>query len=147
MLVSSAILVQNYEKRFKRKESGSITEMEKGMNNSKGGSKMKKLSEEKCVPCSEGADPLKHEEIEEHLQEVEGWENIEDKKIEKAFKFKDFADALDFTNKVGAIAEEEGHHPNIHLSWGRVKIQLYTAKIKGLHLNDFILAAKIDEIA
>ena len=108
---------------------------------------MTKLKDSKCVPCSEGADPLKHDEIEEHLKEVNSeWENIEDKKIERSFKFKDFAEALEFTNKVGEIAEEEGHHPNINLSWGRVKIQLYTAKIKGLHLNDFILAAKIDEI-
>lgn len=108
---------------------------------------MADLVDQKCVPCSEGAEPLKHDEIEAYLSSIaDGWENIEDKKIEKVYKFKDFAQALEFTNKIGEIAEEEGHHPNIHLAWGMVKVQLFTSKIQGLHLNDFIMAAKIDDI-
>ena len=66
--------------------------------------------------------------------------------MERIFKFKDFKEALEFTNKVGGIAEAEGHHPDITLSWGRVIITLWTHKIKGLHENDFIMAAKIDEL-
>ncbi|NLJ99179.1 MAG: 4a-hydroxytetrahydrobiopterin dehydratase [Tissierellia bacterium] len=66
--------------------------------------------------------------------------------LKKEYKFKNFKDALDFTNKVGSLAEEEGHHPDIYLSWGKVVIKLWTHKIDGLHKNDFILAAKIDEI-
>lgn len=108
---------------------------------------MTELSNQKCVPCSIGAEPLNHVEIENYIKSLsEGWTSIDDKKLEKTFKFKDFAEALDFTNKVGKIAEEEEHHPNISLGWGYVKINLYTHKIKGLHLNDFILASKIDEI-
>lgn len=108
---------------------------------------MTNLNDQKCVPCSTGAEPLNHIEIENYLKSLsEGWTNLEDKKIEKTFKFKDFKSALDFTNAVGEIAEEEGHHPNISLGWGYVKITLSTHKIKGLHLNDFILASKIDKI-
>lgn len=108
---------------------------------------MTNLNDQKCVPCSIGAEPLNHIEIENYLKSLsEGWTNLEDKKIEKTFKFKDFKSALDFTNAVGEIAEEEGHHPNISLGWGYVKITLSTHKIKGLHLNDFILASKIDKI-
>lgn len=108
---------------------------------------MTNLNEQKCVPCSIGAEPLNHVEIENYLKSIsEGWTSIEDKKLEKTFKFNNFTEALDFTNKVGNIAEEEGHHPNISLGWGYVKISLYTHKIKGLHLNDFILASKIDKI-
>ncbi len=108
---------------------------------------MTNLNDQKCVPCSIGAEPLNHIEIENYLKSLsEGWTNLEDKKIEKTFKFKDFKSALDFTNAVGEISEEEGHHPNISLGWGYVKITLSTHKIKGLHLNDFILASKIDKI-
>ncbi len=108
---------------------------------------MADLASKKCIPCSFGAPTLMEDEIMELMKSLkEGWEVIDNKKLKKTFKFKDFKEALDFTNKVGAIAEEEGHHPNIHLSWGRVAIELWTHKIGGLHENDFILAAKIDEI-
>ncbi|NLX62046.1 MAG: 4a-hydroxytetrahydrobiopterin dehydratase [Tissierellia bacterium] len=108
---------------------------------------MADLASKKCIPCSVGAPTLMEDEIMELMKSLkEGWEVIDNKKLKKTFKFKDFKEALDFTNKVGAIAEEEGHHPNIHLSWGRVAIELWTHKIGGLHENDFILAAKIDEI-
>lgn len=108
---------------------------------------MDNLLEKKCVPCSIGAFPLTKDEIEEYLKDLkEGWKVIDDIKIEKTFKFKDFKEALDFTNKVGALAEKEGHHPDIYLSWGKVIIYLWTHKIKGLHENDFIMATKIDTL-
>ncbi|NLY67426.1 MAG: 4a-hydroxytetrahydrobiopterin dehydratase [Tissierellia bacterium] len=109
---------------------------------------MADLASKKCIPCSVGAPSLMEDEIEELKKSLkEGWEVIDNKKLKKIFKFRNFKEALDFTNKIGAIAEEEGHHPDIHLSWGRVVIELWTHKIGGLHENDFILAAKIDKIA
>ncbi len=108
---------------------------------------MTDLLSKKCIPCSIGATPLDMEEIHEYLKTLkEGWQVVEDKYIEKAYKFKDFREALDFTNKIGELAEGEGHHPDIYLSWGKVIVKLWTHKIKGLHENDFILAAKIDQI-
>lgn len=105
------------------------------------------LKDKKCIPCSAGAPSLTPEEIQEYLKDVkEGWELREDKFIEKTFKFKNFRQALDFTNQVGELAEEEGHHPDIFLAWGRVVVKLWTHKIGGLHENDFIMASKIDNI-
>lgn len=112
-----------------------------------GGVNMGELLEKKCIPCSISTDPLNEEEINEYMEDLEdGWDVVENKKISKIYNFKDFKEALDFTNKVGNVAEEEGHHPIIILSYGRVKIKLYTHKINGLHENDFIMAAKIDNI-
>lgn len=108
---------------------------------------MSDLTSKKCVPCSIGAIPLNADEIQGFLKSLnEDWEVKDNKQIERTFKFKDFKEALDFTNKVGAIAEAEGHHPDICLAWGKVIVTLWTHKIKGLHENDFILAAKIDEL-
>lgn len=108
---------------------------------------MKDLLSKKCIPCSIGAIPLDSEEIEGYVKEIkDGWVVVDNKHLEKTFKFTDFKEALDFTNKVGALAEEEGHHPDICLSWGKVVLRLWTHRIKGLHENDFILAAKIDKI-
>lgn len=108
---------------------------------------MTKLNEKKCVPCSVGAIPLNKEEITDFLKDLEeGWELKEDKFIEKTYKFKNFKEALKFTNQVGEIAEEEGHHPDIFLSWGKVVIKLWTHKIEGLHENDFIMASKFDKM-
>lgn len=108
---------------------------------------MNNLLSKKCIPCSINTDPLAPDEIDNLFKDLKsGWEVIEYKYIEKTFKFNDFKQALDFTNKVGELAESEGHHPDIYLAWGRVVIKLWTHKIKGLHENDFILAAKIDEI-
>ncbi len=116
--------------------------------NKKDGEFMADLASKKCIPCSVGAPSLMEDEIEELKKSLkEGWEVIDNKKLKKIFKFRNFKEALDFTNKIGAIAEEEGHHPDIHLSWGRVVIELWTHKIGGLHENDFILAAKIHKIA
>lgn len=108
---------------------------------------MSDLLSKKCIPCSIGADPLNKEEIGNLFKELKkGWSVVEEKHLEKTYKFKDFKQALDFTNLVGNLAENEGHHPDIYLSWGEVKIKLWTHKIKGLHENDFILASKIDAI-
>ncbi len=108
---------------------------------------MKDLRSKKCVPCSIGAIPLNADEIQDLLKALDkNWDVIDDIQIERTFKFKDFKEALEFTNKVGDLAEAEGHHPDICLSWGKVEITLWTHKIKGLHENDFILAAKIDNL-
>lgn len=105
------------------------------------------LKHKKCVPCEGGVKPLTPEEYGAFLRnEIHGWHDVEQKKIEKEFKCKNFKQALDFINKIGAIAEEEGHHPDVCFGWGYVKVTLWTHAIGGLSENDFILAAKIDEI-
>lgn len=105
------------------------------------------LISQKCVPCEGGTKPLTKEEANPYLEEVKNWQLEEDdKKIERKFKFKDFKEALDFVNKVGEIAEQEGHHPDIELGYGKVEIELWTHAIGGLSVNDFILAAKINKL-
>ncbi len=105
------------------------------------------LAEKKCVPCEGGAEPLTRAEAEKFLHEVKGWMLWPDgKTISKSLRFKDFAAAFAFATKVAAIAEEEGHHPDLLISWGRVEVELSTHSIGGLSENDFILAAKIDRI-
>ncbi len=107
---------------------------------------MANLEDKKCVPCEVGGIPLVKSEIEDYLKDLKGWNNIDDKKIQKEYKFKNFVHAMEFANKITEIAEEEGHHPTLTISWGRVVVNLYTNKINGLHENDFIMAAKIDKI-
>jgi len=105
------------------------------------------LSQEKCIPCSVGTPALEGEELKNLMNEIEDeWELIEDKKIIRKFSFDDFAEALDFVNKVGDIAEEKGHHPDIELGWGRAKVSFMTHKIDGLSRNDFIMASLVDEL-
>lgn len=106
------------------------------------------LTSKTCVPCQGGVPPLESDEVEEMLTEVQGWDLLggSPPKIQKKFKFKDFTEALDFVNEVGELAEEEGHHPDIEISYNEVTLQLYTHAIDGLHENDFIVAAKIDEL-
>ena len=101
---------------------------------------------QKCVPCHGGILPLAGPELRRLQAQLNNWSVWEDHHLLKTFKFSDFASALAFVNKVGEIAEGQGHHPNIFLSWGMVKIELWTHAIEGLSLNDFILAAKIDQI-
>jgi len=103
------------------------------------------LSQKKCIPCSKGTPPLKGDLLKSLQKQLQpGWKVIDEKRLEKEYAFKDFKEALIFTHKVGVLAEQEGHHPDIHLSWGKVKIELWTHKINGLSENDFILAAKCD---
>ncbi len=104
------------------------------------------LANRNCVPCRGGMPPLGGEQLQNILTQVDQWELIEDRLIERMFKFPDFVAALAFVNKVGELAEQQGHHPDIHLSWGKVKIQLQTHKINGLSESDFILAARIDQL-
>jgi 4a-hydroxytetrahydrobiopterin dehydratase len=104
------------------------------------------LTKKKCEPCEGGTKPLTPDEYDAYLHnELSGWHDVDEKKIEKHYKFKDFQEALDFVSKVGQIAEEEGHHPDIYLhNWNKVRLTLTTHAIHGLSVNDFILAAKID---
>ncbi|MCL5774304.1 MAG: 4a-hydroxytetrahydrobiopterin dehydratase [Firmicutes bacterium] len=104
------------------------------------------LLEKKCVPCEGGVPPFTIEEAEKYLSQVKEW-NPGENFIEKEFKFKNFRQALEFVNKVGKIAESEAHHPDIFIhSYRKVKIILSTHAIKGLSENDFIIAAKIDQL-
>ncbi len=106
---------------------------------------MKELVKKKCMPCIAGSIPLKGEYLTSYLKELdEGWRVIDEHHIEKEYVFKDFKEALAFTNDLGTLADDQGHHPDIHLSWGEVKVLLWTHKIKGLSENDFIMAAKSD---
>jgi len=89
--------------------------------------------------------PLTGEQIKPLADQVEDWHVIKNHHIEKEFKFPDFKTALDFTNRIGAVAEEQGHHPDIYLAWGKVGVKIWTHKIDGLTESDFILAAKIDK--
>lgn len=107
---------------------------------------MSELASKKCVPCKGGVSPLKGEALLTLQKQVEGWDVVEEHHLSKTFKFPDFRKALDFVNKVGEIAEQEGHHPAITLTWGKVEIKIYTHKINGLTESDFILAAKIDTL-
>jgi 4a-hydroxytetrahydrobiopterin dehydratase len=105
------------------------------------------LASEKCVPCRGGVPALKGEALASVARELGGsWRVVDGHHLEKSFPFPDFASALAFTNKVGALAEEEGHHPDIHLAWGNVRITIWTHKIDGLTRSDFVLAAKIDRL-
>jgi 4a-hydroxytetrahydrobiopterin dehydratase len=105
------------------------------------------LAKEECVPCKGGVPPLKGAELASVARELgASWRVVDEHHLEKEFRFPDFEQALSFTNAVGAIAEREGHHPDIHLAWGKVGIEIWTHKIDGLTRSDFILAAKIDHI-
>ncbi len=108
---------------------------------------MTDLTQKKCVPCEGGTVPLQEAQIQEYLSQLKtAWGVIEQKKIRKEFKFKDFKEALNFVNQVGELAEQENHHPDISLAWGKVVIELSTHAINGLSENDFILAAKIEQM-
>lgn len=105
------------------------------------------LAKKKCVPCAGGVPHLKGKELHELLSKLNSsWKIIEDRKLEKEYEFSDFRHALSFTNKIGEVAEHEGHHPDIYLAWGKVKVMIWTHKINGLTESDFILAAKCDEV-
>jgi len=107
---------------------------------------MSELAQENCIPCRGGVPPLKGEEL-DALQEKLGndWQIINEHHLEKEYIFADFRQALDFTVKVGEVAENQDHHPDIYLVWGKVKLTIWTHKIDGLTESDFILAAKADQ--
>ena len=108
---------------------------------------MSDLASKQCVPCRGGVPPLKGADLAAISAKVQGWQVVNEHHITKSFKFPDFVAALAFVNKVGALAEEQGHHPDIFLAWGRADVTIWTHKIDGLTESDFILAAKIDRIA
>lgn len=110
---------------------------------------MDDLLHSSCVPCRGGVPPLTKDEIAKFLPRVPGWQVIEKDgiaRLAREFKLKDFRAALDFANRVGELAEREQHHPDLHVAWGKVVVETWTHKIRGLHPNDFILAAKIDAL-
>src|ERR1051326_1805008 len=104
------------------------------------------LAEKHCVPCRGGVPPLKGEALEQMKAQVTGWNVVDEHHLEKSRAFPDFRTALDFVNRVGAIAEAEGHHPDLYLSWGKVRVKIWTHKSDGLTESDFILASKIDAL-
>jgi len=107
---------------------------------------MIELSDKKCVPCKGGVPPLKGTALNELFNELkEGWELINDHYLEKTFRFKNFKQALAFTNLIGELAEQENHHPDFYLAWGKVKLTIWTHKIDGLTESDFVFAAKSDQ--
>lgn len=111
---------------------------------------MTTLVQERCVACRPDSPRVTAEEIAELKPQIPEWDIVERDgipRLERTYRFKNFAEALEFTNRVGALAEEEGHHPAILTEWGKVTVSWWTHKIKGLHRNDFIAAAKTDQIA
>ncbi|HZL57962.1 MAG TPA: 4a-hydroxytetrahydrobiopterin dehydratase [Bryobacteraceae bacterium] len=105
------------------------------------------LADKVCVPCRGGVPALKGSALEVLKSEVPGWDVVNEHHLHKLYKFPDFKTALDFVNRAGAIAEEQGHHPDLLLTWGSVGITIFTHKIDGLTESDFILAAKIDRVS
>jgi len=108
---------------------------------------MTTLAEKECVPCKGGSPALKGQELKELAQQLDGgWKVVDEHHLEKEYKFPDFRQALDFTNKVGELAEAQGHHPDIFLAWGKVRLTIWTHKINGLSESDFVMAAKTDRL-
>ncbi|HLK47116.1 MAG TPA: 4a-hydroxytetrahydrobiopterin dehydratase [Bryobacteraceae bacterium] len=104
------------------------------------------LAQKQCVPCRGGVPPLKGAELDNLKRQVPGWDVVNEHHLKKSYAFPDFVKALAFVNQAGAIAEEQGHHPDLYLSWGKVGVEIWTHKIDGLTESDFILAAKLDRI-
>jgi 4a-hydroxytetrahydrobiopterin dehydratase len=110
---------------------------------------VKPLVEMKCIPCQGGEPTVTEQEMAELVPVVPNWQIVEENgvnKLERVFKFKNFNQALAFTNRVGEIAEEQGHHPELLTGWGKVEVTWWTHKINGLHKNDFVMAAKTDSL-
>jgi 4a-hydroxytetrahydrobiopterin dehydratase len=104
------------------------------------------LADKSCAPCKGGTPPLKGKALEDLHSEIPEWDVVDEHHLKRAFTFPDFASALAFVNKVGDVAEKEGHHPDILLSWGKAEVTTWTHSINGLSEGDFILAAKIERI-
>jgi 4a-hydroxytetrahydrobiopterin dehydratase len=107
---------------------------------------MSGLASRECVPCRGGVPPLKGDELQRLSGELGDWSVVNEHHLSKVFKFRDFAGSLAFVNRVGQLAEQQGHHPDICFGWGRAEITIWTHKIDGLTESDFILAAKIDDL-
>lgn len=108
---------------------------------------MSDLASRQCVPCRGGVPPLKGAALQNLLGQLGGgWQAVNEHHLEKEYRFQDFREALDFTNRVGEMAEQQDHHPDIYLAWGKVKLTLWTHKIDGLTESDFVFAAKADTL-
>lgn len=108
-----------------------------------------KLNTIQCEACRAGAPAVSDESAAAYMEQIPEWSIVEEsgvKRLKRVFEFKNFAEALAFTNQVGALAEEAGHHPDLLTQWGKVTVQWWTHKIGGLHLNDFVMAAKTDTL-
>ena len=109
---------------------------------------MSELADKTCTPCRGGVPPLEGEELDRLAEKLGGgWRVVDGHHLEKEYRFPDFRQALEFTNRIGELAEEVNHHPNIFLTWGRVRVELWTHKIDGLNEADFVWAAKADRLA
>ena len=107
---------------------------------------MSDLAKKTCIPCKGGVPPLKGDKLDDLLEKLKNdWKIIKEHHLEKEYSFKNFKEALNFTIKVGELAEDQGHHPDIFLAWGKVKLTIWTHKIDGLTESDFIFAAKADK--
>ena len=102
------------------------------------------LAQRTCIPCRGGVPPLGPEQVAPLLEQLEGWKVVDNHHLEKVYDLEDFAQALDLVNRIGAIAEDQGHHPDIYLAWGKVRVSIWTHKIDGLTESDFFFAAKTD---
>jgi 4a-hydroxytetrahydrobiopterin dehydratase len=107
----------------------------------------KKLADKKCIPCTGGVPALKGKELKALHTQVSKWIVVKQHHLTRAFTFPDFKSALKFVNRVGALAEKQGHHPDILLAWGKAEVTMWTHKVDGLTESDFIMAAKIDRVA
>jgi 4a-hydroxytetrahydrobiopterin dehydratase len=108
---------------------------------------MTELAARRCVPCKGGVPPLKGEALRALYEQLnEGWEVVGEHHLEREYRFRDFREALSFVNRVGEMAEDQNHHPDIHLAWGRARITIWTHKIDGLTESDFVFAAKCDRL-
>ena len=107
---------------------------------------MSELAERQCVPCRGGVPPMKGDKITEMSSQLPDWQVVNEHHLQRNYRFKDFRETLDFVNRVGELAEEQGHHPDICFGWGKADITIWTHKIDGLTDSDFVLAAKIDKL-
>ncbi len=108
---------------------------------------MSELAARQCTPCKSGVPPLDANAIAPLLSQLEGdWEVVNQHHLARTYKFKNFAQALEFVNRVGQMAEEQGHHPDLYLAWGKTRVEIWTHKINGLHEADFVFAAKCDTL-
>jgi len=107
---------------------------------------MTELADKTCVPCKGDVPPLRGAELEELSRQVPEWEVVDEHHLRREFRFKNFREALEFVNRVGVLAEEQAHHPDIDFGWGRAGVRIFTHKIDGLTESDFVLAAKVDRL-
>lgn len=107
---------------------------------------MADLAERQCVPCRGGVPPMKGDEVEKLSAQLPEWQVVKEHHLHRAFRFQNFAETLRFVNRIGDLAEQQGHHPDICFGWGKAEITIWTHKIDGLTESDFVLAAKIDRL-